>query len=94
MNVQQIRAALERHWTASAAGNQDVEHKIYSEYGLDLTGDQLYFLNDPAYQARVVSAKRVGIDYAREWKDAPLRFLDAEHSVSDCLAEERHDTET
>src|SRR5271156_1589573 len=47
-----------------------------SEYGLDLTGDQLYFLDDPAYQARVVTAKRVGIDYAREWKDAPLRFLD------------------
>jgi DNA-3-methyladenine glycosylase len=49
-----------------------------SEYGLDLTGDQLYFLDDPAYQARVVSAKRVGIDYAGEWKDAPLRFLDAD----------------
>jgi DNA-3-methyladenine glycosylase len=43
-----------------------------------LTGDQLYFLDDPAYQARVVSAKRVGIDYAGEWKDAPLRFLDAD----------------
>jgi hypothetical protein len=27
----QIRAALERHWTASAAGNQDVEHEIYNE---------------------------------------------------------------
>ena len=50
-----------------------------SEHGLDLTGDQLYFLDDPAYQARMVSAKRVGIDYAREWKDAPLRFLDADH---------------
>jgi DNA-3-methyladenine glycosylase len=51
-----------------------------SEYGLDLTGDQLCFLNDPAYQARVVSAKRVGIDYAGEWKDAPLRYLDANRS--------------
>ena len=55
-----------------------------TEHGLDLTGGQLYFLDDPAYRARVVSAKRVGIDYAREWKDAPLRFLDADHPARDC----------
>jgi DNA-3-methyladenine glycosylase len=48
-----------------------------SEYGLDLTGDQIYFLDDPAYQTQVVSTKRIGVDYAGEWKDAPLRFLDA-----------------
>jgi DNA-3-methyladenine glycosylase len=60
-----------------------------SEYGLDMTEDQLCFLDDPAYQARVVSAKRIGIDYAREWKDAPLRFLDADHSARDHLAEDR-----
>jgi DNA-3-methyladenine glycosylase len=52
-----------------------------SEHGLDLAGDQLYFLDDPTHQARVVAAKRVGIDYAREWKDAPLRFLDADHEL-------------
>jgi DNA-3-methyladenine glycosylase len=49
-----------------------------AQHGLDLTGDQLYFLDDPAYEPRVVTAKRVGIDYAGEWKDAPLRFLDAD----------------
>ena len=27
----QIRAALEQHWTASAAGDQDAEHAIYNE---------------------------------------------------------------
>ncbi len=63
-----------------------------SENGLDLTGGQLYFLDDPVYQVRVVSAKRVGIDYAGEWKDAPLRFLDADHSARDSLAEARHET--
>ncbi len=26
-----IRAALERHWTASAAGDQDAEHEIYHD---------------------------------------------------------------
>lgn len=27
---------------------------------------------------RVVRSKRVGIDYAKEWRDAPLRFCDAD----------------
>ena len=31
MNDPQIRAALERHWTASAAGDQDAEHEIYHD---------------------------------------------------------------
>lgn len=30
-NDKQIEAALRRHWTASAAGNQDIEHEIYNE---------------------------------------------------------------
>src|ERR1700685_51750 len=45
--------------------------------GLDLTGTQLYLLDNPGYQPVVQSAKRIGIDYALEWKDAPLRFVDA-----------------
>jgi DNA-3-methyladenine glycosylase len=65
-----------------------------SENSLDLTGDQLHFLDDPAYQARVITAKRVGIDYAREWKDAPLRFLDADHAARDRLAGDRRDSDT
>ena len=31
MNDPQIRAALEGHWAASAAGNQDAEHEIYHD---------------------------------------------------------------
>src|ERR1700758_1335310 len=31
MNDLQIRASLERHWAASAAGNQDAEHEIYDD---------------------------------------------------------------
>ena len=54
-----------------------------SKNGVDLTGSQLYFLDDPSYQARVITAKRVGIDYAKEWKEAQLRFLDADCSARD-----------
>jgi len=45
--------------------------------GLDLTGAQLHFLDNPDDQPAVQSAKRIGIDYALHWKDAPLRFVDA-----------------
>jgi DNA-3-methyladenine glycosylase len=45
--------------------------------GLDLTGTQLYLLDNPDYQPTMQSAKRIGIDYALQWKDAPLRFVDA-----------------
>jgi len=31
MGNPEIRAALERHWTASAAGDQDGEHEIYRD---------------------------------------------------------------
>jgi len=31
VNDPQILAALERHWTASAAGDQDAEHEIYND---------------------------------------------------------------
>jgi DNA-3-methyladenine glycosylase len=49
-----------------------------SENGLDVTGAQLYFQDDAHYQPKVITAKRVGIDYAGKWKHAPLRFLDAD----------------
>ena len=52
-----------------------------SDNGLDLTGNKLFLLDDPTYHPRMVSSKRVGVDYAGEWKDAPLRFFDA-HSTA------------
>jgi len=31
MGEEEIRAALERHWSASAASDQDAEHEIYTD---------------------------------------------------------------
>lgn len=45
--------------------------------GLDLTGTRLYLLDNPHDQPLVRATKRIGIDYALHWKDAPLRFIDA-----------------
>ncbi|HEX4072995.1 MAG TPA: DNA-3-methyladenine glycosylase [Planctomycetaceae bacterium] len=46
--------------------------------GLDVTGAQLHFLDNPDDRPAVQSTKRIGIDYALHWKEAPLRFVDAD----------------
>jgi DNA-3-methyladenine glycosylase len=43
---------------------------------MDLTGEDIFFLADPAYQPRVIKTRRIGVDYARHWKDRLLRFID------------------
>jgi DNA-3-methyladenine glycosylase len=45
--------------------------------GEDLTGDALFLEADSTYKPTIVQAVRVGVDYAKEWKDVELRFLDA-----------------
>jgi DNA-3-methyladenine glycosylase len=76
-----IRAALPLDdWQADLSGPGRLTRALQVtrlQNGLDLTGTQLYLLDNPRYQPVVQSAKRIGIDYAREWKDAPLRFVDA-----------------
>lgn len=47
--------------------------------GVQLTGDQLFVEADAAYQPQIVRTKRIGIDYAKEWKDELLRFIDTNH---------------
>jgi DNA-3-methyladenine glycosylase len=49
--------------------------------GLDLTGDRLFLLRDPSYRPLVKRTRRVGVDYAKEWKDALLRFFDAKSAA-------------
>ncbi len=45
--------------------------------GLDVIGAELHFLDNPDDRSAVQSTKRIGIDYSLQWKDAPLRFVDA-----------------
>jgi 3-methyladenine DNA glycosylase Mpg len=44
--------------------------------GTDLTKGSLYIANDPGYRPRIKRAKRIGVDYAGEWKNKLLRFID------------------
>jgi DNA-3-methyladenine glycosylase len=82
-----IRAAEPLNgWDADLSGPGKLTRAMditRSQNGIDLTADELFLRDDPSYRPRIVTAKRVGVDYAKEWKDAPLRFLDADsHAVS------------
>jgi DNA-3-methyladenine glycosylase len=48
--------------------------------GLDLTGEKLFLLQDPTYRPQFVVTPRIGVEYAREWKDALLRFVQSDRA--------------
>jgi DNA-3-methyladenine glycosylase len=50
--------------------------------GLDLTGDDIYFLADAHHRPQIIKSKRVGVDYAKHWKGRLLRFIDAASPVA------------
>ena len=71
-------------WDADLSGPGRLARALHitrSQNGLDVTGDQLFFLDDRCYKPRLVRTKRIGVEYAREWKDAELRFLDVKHGT-------------
>jgi DNA-3-methyladenine glycosylase len=46
---------------------------------LDVTQSKLYFETDENYVPQLVRTKRIGIDYAKQWKDELLRFIDSRY---------------
>jgi DNA-3-methyladenine glycosylase len=46
--------------------------------GLDLTGNRLFLLDSQSEFPRIIRTARIGVDYAGDWKHAPLRFLAAD----------------
>jgi DNA-3-methyladenine glycosylase len=68
-------------WVADLSGPGKFARRLQikrSDNGLDLTGDRLFLLSNPADKPRIVRAPRVGVDYSGEWKHALLRFYDAD----------------
>ena len=49
-----------------------------ADNGVDLTGATLFLTDNPGPAPRVVRTVRIGVDYAKDWKDAELRVLDAD----------------
>ncbi len=52
-----------------------------SQNGLDLTTERLYLLHDPGYRPTIKKTRRIGVDYAKGWKQALLRFFDAKSAA-------------
>ena len=66
-------------WAAdlSGPGKFTRELKITrDENARDLTGSRLFLVDDPADRPEIAITKRIGIDYAQEWKHELLRFVD------------------
>ena len=49
--------------------------------GVDLTAQRLFLLDDPADRPRIACGPRIGVDYAKHWKDELLRFADADSAA-------------
>jgi len=45
--------------------------------GVDLTGEQLFFIDDGSLPPNVARSKRIGVDYSGRWKHRLLRFFDS-----------------
>lgn len=72
-------------WEADLSGPGKLAKRmlITREYNrLDLTGDTLFFLpREPGHAPRIVRTPRVGVDYAKHWKDELLRYCDADSAA-------------
>ncbi len=67
-------------WQADLSGPGKLTHALKitrAHNGLSLAGASLYLLQNPTAAPEIVQTPRIGVDYAKEWKDAPLRFIDA-----------------
>lgn len=66
-------------WQANLSGPARLARALRvtgAQNRIDLTGDKLFLLDNPADRPHVLRDKRVGVDYARHWKDELLRFFD------------------
>jgi DNA-3-methyladenine glycosylase len=52
-----------------------------ADNGRDLTGDELYVTKGRDIDLQIVRSARVGVDYAGHWKDALLRFSEADNAA-------------
>lgn len=67
-------------WAADLSGPGKLATRFEiarADNGLDLTGDRLFVVGVENETREIGVSARVGIDYAKEWVDAPLRFFDA-----------------
>jgi DNA-3-methyladenine glycosylase len=68
-------------WQADLSGPGKLTRSLKitrSYHSMDLCGDRLYLLSGSRIRPRIKRSKRIGIGYAKEWKDTLLRFYDTD----------------
>jgi DNA-3-methyladenine glycosylase len=68
-------------WQADLSGPGKLTRALRitrSHNSMDLCDDRLYLLSDSRIRLRIKRSKRIGVEYAKEWKDKLLRFYDAD----------------
>ena len=82
-----LRAALPLDsWNVDLSGPGKLARAFgvtLADRGLDMTAGDFYIIKRTRYKPRIIITPRIGIDYAAEWKHAPLRFLEASCEI--CL---------
>ncbi len=51
-----------------------------TQHGLDITKGNLFVTESEIEKFEIVASKRIGVDYAKEWKDKPFRFYIKENA--------------
>jgi DNA-3-methyladenine glycosylase len=67
------------HWKADLSGPGKLTRALRitcADNGMDLTGQEIFLLDDSNYKPVIDTTKRIGVDYAQEWRDELLRFVD------------------
>jgi DNA-3-methyladenine glycosylase len=73
-------------WQAELSGPGKLARALHitrAQNGWDVTGENesLFLEQDGSRRPRIVTTPRIGIDYAEEWKDAPLRIVAANQNT-------------
>ncbi len=66
-------------WQADLSGPGKLARALRitrAQNGLDLAGDSLFLMGAGASRREVKTTKRIGVDYAGDWKHALLRFVE------------------
>jgi len=74
-------------WEANLSGPGRLARRMriaLADNGIDLTEDKLFLLDESLGPRRIGVSKRIGVDYAKRWKHAMLRFFDADSDAVSC----------
>jgi DNA-3-methyladenine glycosylase len=66
----------------SGPGRLSKEMRVrLTDNGVDLTGEEIFFVSAGAKKPRIVATPRIGVDYSGDWKHELLRFIDADSAA-------------